>query len=97
MIRGSRAIIALTVFTEAAMTEEGRAGMVPLTRDGRRIGEGHQNAKYTDREVDLVRRLRDGGMPYRRIARKMDMPLSTVWAICACEIRAEIPDHWERR
>ena len=97
MIRGSRAIIALTVFTEAAMTEEGRAGMVPVTRAGRRIGEGHQNSKYTDHEVDLVRRLRDDGMPYRRIARKMDMPLSTVWAICACEIRAGIPDHWERR
>lgn len=79
------------------MTEDGRAGMVPLNSAGRRIGEGHPQARYTDREVDLVRRLRDGGMSFRRIARKMDMPLTTVWAICACEIRAEIPDHWERR
>ena len=97
MSRTAGTIIALTVFTEAAMTRADGGELVPLNRAGRRIGEGHQNARYTDHEVDLVRRLRDGGMPYRRIARKMDMPLSTVWAICACEIRAEIPDHWERR
>lgn len=71
--------------------------LVPVNSRGRRIGEEHPQARYTDREVDLVREMRDGGMSFRRISRKMDMPLTTVWAICACEIRAEVPDHWKRR
>lgn len=68
-----------------------------FNRAGRRIGESHANCRYTDHEVSLVLQLRGEGVAYRQIARLMDMPLSTVYAVCTGVIRAEIPDHWERR
>lgn len=45
-------------------------------------GEDHPHARYTDREVDMVRGLREAGWSYGEIARKMDMPRPTVAHIC---------------
>lgn len=51
------------------------------TESAVRRGEDHPAARYTDREVDMVRGLREAGWSYGEIARKMDMPRSTVSAI----------------
>ncbi|MER1940493.1 hypothetical protein ABS755_07265 [Castellaniella sp. FW104-16D08] len=56
--------------------------LVALNENGRRIGEDHPNARYTNHEIDLVLTLRDQGASYGEIARKMDMPKATVQAIC---------------
>lgn len=61
---------------------------------GRRIGEGHQGAKLSDADVDLVHDLRDGGMSYGAIARKFDhlpggIAKSTVRDICTGRIRGQ--------
>lgn len=44
----------------------------------KRIGECHQRAKYTDRDVELTRQLYEGGLGYKLVARKMEMPIRTV-------------------
>jgi hypothetical protein len=57
--------------------------MVKVTVRAKRAGENHHNARYTDREVELVRRLHEEGMGYRRLSRKMDMPIRTIRDILA--------------
>lgn len=49
--------------------------------EGRRIGQDHPRARYSDGEVAMVWLLRDAGWGYRRIAQKLEMPRSTVRAI----------------
>ena len=71
--------------------------LVACNRNGNRLGEFHQNCRYTDHEVDKVLELRDLGYSYRQIARMMEMPISTVYAICQGIIRSELPDHWEEK
>jgi DNA-binding NarL/FixJ family response regulator len=48
------------------------------TKTGFRYGENHPNARYTDAEVENVRKLRDDGWGYKRIAAKMEMAVRTV-------------------
>lgn len=64
--------------------------LVKVNENGRRIGEDHQRAKLTDREVDLIREMRDEGLSYGVIARMMDIGKSTVRDICVCRRRAHI-------
>lgn len=61
---------------------------VGVNERGYRVGEDHQSTKYTDREVELVRRLREQGMTYPQISEKMEMPYWTVSRICRHERRA---------
>ena len=65
---------------------------VAVNERGLRIGEDHQNAKYTDGEVDMVLTLRDDGLSYGEIARKMDMPKSTVRDVCKGNRRCQVAD-----
>lgn len=51
------------------------------------VGEFHGRAKWTDSEAELVRELHDEGWGYKRISQKMEMPRSTVRAICRGDIR----------
>jgi predicted DNA-binding protein (UPF0251 family) len=57
-------------------------------RAGGRVGEDHQNAKLSDHEVELVRRLRAEGMSYDRIAAKMGVSKSSIADICTWRRRA---------
>lgn len=61
--------------------------VVRKNQRGQRIGQDHPKARYADREVELVRQLRDGGWGYKRIARTMEMPRSTVRDICSGRCR----------
>ena len=55
----------------------------PLVNErGRRVGENHPRAKYSDSEITLLLELRDGGMGYKRLSEKMEMPMRTVRDIC---------------
>lgn len=78
------------------------ARIVALNERGRRIGETHPRARWTDADVELVLALRDEGLSYREISRKFDdtprgyMPVSTVRDICKGLIRAQIPAGFKR-
>lgn len=54
--------------------------MEPVKRNanGNRIGDSHPNAKFTDREIELARQLRDDGWKLRDIAAKLEMSISHV-------------------
>lgn len=54
---------------------------VAVSKPGHRTGEAHPNAKYTDGEVEEVRRLRVAGWGYKRITRATKMPMRTVRSI----------------
>lgn len=71
--------------------------MVPVNETGAALGQYNPNAKWTDAEVRAVLALAAYGMPARAIARKMEMPKSTVWAIVTGRMRDQIPHDWKRR
>ena len=70
---------------------------VAVSRKGIPIGESSPHARYTDREIGFVFELREQGYPYRQIARIMDMPISTCFAIVHGKMRAQVVDRWKRR
>ena len=61
-----------------------------MNASGLRIGQSHGRARYTDREIDLVLWLRDRGWSYEAIARKMEMPKSTVREYCKGRCRCQV-------
>lgn len=68
------------------------AKMMYVERNDRNqpVGQSHHWARWTDAEVRWVLQLHEGGMSYTRISEKLDMPRSTVAAICRGEIRPRI-------
>lgn len=71
--------------------------MIPVGQKGCALGEWHHQAKYTDREVEMLLSLWHEGVTISEIARMMDIPKSTVWAICHGHMRGKIPVDWVRR
>jgi predicted transcriptional regulator len=71
--------------------------LVAVSLNGIRVGEDSPHAKYTDNEIDSVFRLLDEGYSFADVARMMDMPKSTVWAIAKGLMRATVVDRWEKR
>lgn len=65
--------------------------LVAVNNSGLRIGEDHPKARYTNHEIELVQQLRDQGHSYGEIARKMEMPKSTVQDICNGRRRNQYP------
>ena len=70
--------------------------MVAVNDHGIRIGEDHQNARYTNGEVEMVRLLREAGKSYGEIVRLAEMPKSTVRDICIGRRRSQSPASWRR-
>lgn len=68
---------------------------VAVNERGLRIGEDHQNAKYTDSEVELVLQLRDQGLGYKHIAKLAEMPVRTVRCICNALRRSQCADRFK--
>lgn len=64
---------------------------VAVNARGLRIGEDHQNARYTNAEIEMVLTLRDEGKSYGQIARLVEMPKSTVRDICTGRRRCQYP------
>lgn len=71
--------------------------IVGVSKNGIRLGEDSPHAKYTDVEIDAVFNLFDEGYSFAAIARVLDMPKSTVWAIANGLMRATVVDRWEKR
>jgi predicted DNA-binding protein (UPF0251 family) len=63
---------------------------------GRRVGQDHQNAKLTDREVEMIRTLHSEGMGYKCLAEKFGVAKSTVASICKYQRRGQVPVEWVR-
>lgn len=84
---------------DTAQIREKRVGenkVIAVNGKGIPVGEYHHRAKYSDRVVEQVRRLRDQGLSYPQIAEKMEMPYWTVSRICRHERRAEIPARFKK-
>lgn len=67
---------------------------------GRRIGQGHPNAKYSDRMVESILRLADAGLSAVTIAMVLGMPASTVRAFLNGWSRRQEPSveaRWRKR
>lgn len=62
--------------------------------EGRRIGEGHPRACYTDAEVLVIQRLADAGILRRKISEALGVPYSTVRAITNGRMRCQTPVQW---
>lgn len=54
---------------------------------GRRMGEDHQNAVLTNSEVELLRRCREDGMGWVKLAEKFEIGKRTARDICAYKRR----------
>jgi FixJ family two-component response regulator len=66
--------------------------LVGITARGYRVGEGHHRATLTDREVELIRELAEGGMSQRVIAGKFEISRGTVADIVSFRRRASYPE-----
>jgi transposase len=69
---------------------------VMVNEAGRRIGESHPRARLTDHEIDLIRELHEGGLGYKKIAKKFDTGRETIRDIVRCKKRAQIPARLKR-
>lgn len=67
---------------------------IGLNESGRRIGQEHPRAKYTDTEVEQVLILARLGKSTSEIAKKMGMPTRTVRAYIRGEYRAQAAAKW---
>jgi DNA invertase Pin-like site-specific DNA recombinase len=56
---------------------------------GLRVGEDHPNAKLSDAEVEMVRKLHEMGMSYALIAEKFESSIHTIGKICRYQRRAQ--------
>ena len=69
--------------------------MIAVNEFGRRIGEGHPKVKLPDIVVNRIRDMHENeGLGYRKIARMLNIPRSTVQKICNYTRRAQIPFDW---
>lgn len=74
-----------------------RIEKVPIGIHGARLGQWHPRAIYADAEVEMVFSLRDAGWSISAIARKLEMPRSTVGAICSGKLRCATPEGWKMK
>lgn len=64
---------------------------IEYAANGRRVGQSHGRARYTDLEVAQAKELYSTGMSVRAIARKLDIPRPTVCLWLHEKRRACIP------
>jgi len=68
--------------------------LLGVNEAGLRVGEDHPRATLTDHDVELIRKLAEGGMLYRDIAAKFDISKFTVGRICRFERRGQTVHHY---
>lgn len=69
---------------------------VAVNERGYRIGEDHPSAKLTDHEVEIVFQLREEGLSYGAIARKLEVSKSLIRDITKGRKRAQTAARWRR-
>lgn len=72
-----------------------RKELIGVSSKGIPVGEDSHLARYTNREVELVLALREEGLSYRDIAKKMEMPPSTVWGLVTGRFRATLVSRYK--
>jgi len=70
--------------------------LVQIGEYGKRIGETHGMAKLSDHEIDLVRQLKEQGMPAGEIAEKFEVSKRYVYKLVNYERRASIVAEYRR-
>jgi hypothetical protein len=65
--------------------------LVGVNERGLRVGEDHQRAKLSNHSVELIRQLREEGMPRQMLADKFEVSLRTIDYICSYGRRAQFP------
>lgn len=75
--------------------DSSRIERVPVGLHGARMGQWHPRALYADAEIEMVFALRDEGLSISAIARKLEMPRSTVGAIVSGRLRCATPEGWK--
>lgn len=68
--------------------------LVAVNAKGYRLGEDHQHAKLTNREVDQLLELHEQGWGYKRLARVFEVSKATVRRICSGARRCQTPTDW---
>lgn len=69
---------------------------VALNERGWRIGEGHHNSKLADKDVDMIRELREEHrVPISDLAQKFEVSETLIKRICRYEIRCQTPNRWK--
>ncbi len=64
--------------------------VVGINERGLRVGEDHQRAVLSDRDVELMRHLHEAdGWGYRRLAKKFECSKTTARKICKYQMRAQ--------
>lgn len=63
--------------------------VIGVNERGLRVGQDHQRAKLSDAAVEMIRRLHEGGMPYRVLAIKFEISYMHAWRICNYRERAQ--------
>lgn len=69
---------------------------VQIGEYGKRIGETHGMAKLSDHEIDLVRQLKEEGMPAPEISEKMEISKRYVYKLVNFERRASVVAEYRR-
>jgi hypothetical protein len=69
--------------------------LVGINDKGRRVGQFHPQAKFSDHEIELVRALIESGMTHKEIKDKMDCSLDLIKKI-SCGDRRQRPTKWKR-
>ena len=67
---------------------------IAFNLDGRRVGQEHPRAKFTDHEVQLALRLAAEGLSLSDISRRMEIPKSTVCRWLSGQSRGQPVIRW---
>jgi predicted transcriptional regulator len=68
---------------------------IGVTAQGRRVGQYHQNAVLTDREVEQMREMHEReGWTAKALAEKFDVSRSSAEKILRYERRAAVIERW---
>ena len=70
--------------------------LIAVNDKGMRIGEDHQRARYTDRDIELVFMLKSEDKSVREIAGFIGMSKSQVWNILSGRHRCQLVDRYIR-
>lgn len=72
--------------------KRGRRDKLKRNGGGWRIGEDHHNAKISDEDVELMRKLWDEGLTGPEIAEKFEVNVNTVYGIVRYQSRTGVLD-----
>ena len=75
---------------------EGLPMDVAWNEAGKRIGEGHPRAVYSDAFVQVALRLLDAGVRRQSVAKVLGMPVSTLGSMARGRTRCQVPERWGR-